>query len=155
MKLRVYVDTSVIGGIYDPEFKEWSGRLIEECMAGKITLVISDLTMRELDIAPEKVKKVVEGLPDKNLEFVVLSEEARQLAAYYIKEGAVSARHLVDAQHIAIATTKRVDVLGSWNFGHIVNLKRIRLYNAVNLKYGYPLIEIRSPREVVRHEETV
>ena len=29
---------------------------------------------------------------------------------------------------------------------------KIRLYNSVNLKYGYPLLEIRSPREVVYEE---
>ncbi len=58
----------------------------------------------------------------------------------------------MDAQHIAIATVERVDVLVSWNFKHIVNLSRIRLYNGVNLKKGYPLLEIRSPKEVL-HEE--
>ena len=52
-------------------------------------------------------------------------------------------------KHFAIATINRVDVLVSWNFRHIVNLSMIRLYNSVNLKYGYPLLEIRSPREVL------
>ena len=36
----------------------------------------------------------------------------------------------------------------SWNFKHIVNLRRIHAYNAVNLKKGYPLLETRTPREV-------
>jgi len=40
----------------------------------------------------------------------------------------------------------------SWNFKHIVNLRRINLYNAANLKYGYPIIEIRSPREIISEE---
>jgi len=55
---------------------------------------------------------------------------------------------LADAQHIAVATVARVDVLVSWNFRHIVNLDRIDGFNAVNLRGGYPLREIRSPREV-------
>jgi hypothetical protein len=55
---------------------------------------------------------------------------------------------LADAQHIAVATVARVDVLVSWNFRHIVNLDRIRGFNAVNLRAGYPLLEIRSPLEV-------
>jgi len=59
----------------------------------------------------------------------------------------------VDAQHIAIATISRVEVLVSWNFRHIVNLPRIRGYNAVNLRGGYPLLEIRTPQEVIRYEE--
>ncbi|MEW6482824.1 MAG: PIN domain protein, partial [bacterium] len=44
-------------------------------------------------------------------------------------------------------------VLVSWNFRHIVNLNKIHLYNGVNLKKGYPLLEIRSPREVVYEKE--
>jgi hypothetical protein len=46
-----------------------------------------------------------------------------------------------------------VDVLVSWNFKHIVNFGRIRLFNAVNLEQGYGLIEIRTPREVLHEGE--
>ena len=48
-----------------------------------------------------------------------------------------------------MAILARVDVVVSWNFKHIVNLNRIRLHNSVNLKLGYPMIDIRSPREVL------
>jgi len=51
--------------------------------------------------------------------------------------------------HIALATLNNVDVLASWNFKHIVNLNRIRLYNSINLKLGYRMIEIRTPREIL------
>ncbi|GHU24254.1 hypothetical protein FACS1894172_10560 [Spirochaetia bacterium] len=54
--------------------------------------------------------------------------------------------------HIAAATVLKVDVLVSWNFKHIVNLDKIRLFNAVNLKEGYGLLEIRTPQEVDRNE---
>jgi hypothetical protein len=56
---------------------------------------------------------------------------------------------LADAEHIAMASVARVDVLVSWNFRHIVNLPRIHGYHAVNVRLGYPAIEIRSPREVL------
>ena len=42
----------------------------------------------------------------------------------------------------AIATVERVDVLVRWNFQQIVNLDRIRAFNAANLKPGYPILEI-------------
>ncbi len=73
------------------------------------------------------------------------------LAETYLKEGVVPAKSRVDAQHIAIATLARVDVLVSWNFKHIVNLQRIRGYNSVNLKLGYPILETRSPNEVLNY----
>jgi len=36
---------------------------------------------------------------------------------------------------------------------YIVNLNRIRVYNAVNLKNGYSIIEIRTPREIIKFED--
>ena len=57
-----------------------------------------------------------------------------------------------DAQHIAMATVAKVDALVSWNFKHVVNLPRIHRYHTVNARFGYPTIEIRSPREVGTHE---
>jgi hypothetical protein len=54
-----------------------------------------------------------------------------------------------DALHVALATVGRVDVLVSWNFKHIVNLGRIRLFQAVNLERGYGMLEVRTPKEVL------
>lgn len=39
----------------------------------------------------------------------------------------------------------------SWNFKHIVNLDRVRGYNAVNFRFGHILLEIRTPQEVLRY----
>lgn len=149
MKLRVYVDTSVIGGCCDPEFSDWSERLMEEIRKGRKIAVISDLTERELEEAPEEVREVLKGLPEDYVENVSFTEEAEQLSHRYLREKVVTEKHLADAQHIAIATVERVDVLASWNFQQIVNLKHIHAFNAVNLRVGYPVLEIRSPREVI------
>ena len=148
--MRIYPDTSVFGGCLDAEFAEWSNRLMEDLSAGSLIAVISDLTLRELQIAPVSVRNILDRIPDQQREYVALDDEAKDLARLYIRHDAVAERHLVDAQHIAIATIHNVSVLVSWNFRHIVNLARIRIYNSVNLMYGYSLLEIRSPREVVR-----
>lgn len=81
-----------------------------------------------------------------------LGAEASELAEAYIAAAVISPGMRADAQHIAIATVGRVDVLASWNFKHIVNLERIHGYNSVNLRKGYPTIEIRTPREVLSEE---
>jgi len=52
-----------------------------------------------------------------------------------------------------MATINKIDVLVSWNFKHIVNLKRIRGYNAINILNGYPTIEIRSPKDIIDYED--
>jgi len=152
MNQRVYADTSVFGGYFDDEFEDGSIQLIKEFKKGGKILVLSDITLRELDFAPENVKRLLSKIPTDNIEYVTFDKESNSLAIKYIEEKAVSKKFLLDAQHIAIATINHVDVLVSWNFKHIVNLRRIQLYNSTNLKYGYPLIEIRSPKEVIDEE---
>ena len=149
MKPRVYADTSVLGGCEDDEFRAPSVRLLEAFMRGEMTLVLSELTLRELETAPEAVRNRVPSVPRAHIEPLGLSPQAEKLAAAYIREGAIGVGMRLDALHIALATVARVDVLVSWNFKHIVNLRRIHAYNAVNLKNGYPLLEIRSPWEVL------
>ncbi len=150
---RVYIDTSVIGGCLDDEFATWSKKLFDEFSSGIKIAVVSDLTHRELEGAPKNVKKMLSNLPDSSLENVFLTEEAENLALNYLKNEVVSSKHLADAQHIAIASVERVDILVSWNFQQIVNLDRIHAFNSVNLKESYPILEIRSPMEVIHGEK--
>jgi predicted nucleic acid-binding protein len=151
--IRVYVDTSVIGGCLDDEFRTASVRLFNRSRAGDAMLVVSDTTLAELASAPQKVRNVIEVLPKECFEFVRQNAESEGLAEEYIRQAVVSRRMLADAQHIAVATLAKVDVLVSWNFRHIVNLDRIHGFNAVNLRAGYPLLEIRSPLEVWKDDD--
>ena len=91
-------------------------------------------------------------VPDAHIDLVAISPEAEELAAAYIQDGAVAGSMRADAPHIALATVLRADVLVSWNFKHIVNLNRIRLFHAVNIERGYGMIEIRTPSEVLQYE---
>ena len=153
MKQRIYIDTSVIGGCEDKEFSEWSIILFDNFKKGLKIAVVSDLTRRELEGAPNSVKKRLSDLPNENIENVTLTEDAESLAQNYIDDRVVGKKHIIDAQHIAISSIERVDVLVSWNFQQIVNLNRIHAFNAVNLKLGYPILEIRSPREILYEKE--
>jgi hypothetical protein len=146
--MRIYVDTSVFGGCFDPEFELWSNRLMNFFQIGKYRAVVSDISVFELKFAPGHISKLLKEIPKTNLEIVKLSGEATILSEHYLKERIVTKRSLADTQHIAIATISRVDLLVSWNFKHIVNFDKIRLYNAVNLKYGYKILEIRNPRDL-------
>ena len=149
---RIYTDTSVIGGCEDEEFRVHSRRLMDAFVRGDLQLVLSELTLRELEPAPLAVREVLATVPESNIEVVRLSPAADELARRYLAEGILKANMLADAQHIAMATVANVDALVSWNFRHVVNLPRIRQYHGVNAKLGYPTIEIRSPREVLGNE---
>lgn len=152
MRPRIYVDTSVFGGCEDIEFIDHSRRLVAAMVNGDYAMVISELTLLELEKAPTVVRAHLERIPESLVEVLALDSEAEALAAQYVHDGAVGRNEKADALHIALATAARVDVLVSWNFKHIVNLRRIHAFNAVNLKLGYPVLEIRNPREVVGDE---
>jgi len=149
VKLRIYIDTSVIGGCFDDEFKMYSNLLFDEFKSDEKRIVISDIVLSELEGAPKNVKEVLNNVSYDNIEYVFLNEESIALADIYLKEEVIAESSISDARHIAIATVERVDVLVSWNFKHIVNLNRIHLINSINLKMGYPMLEIRSPTEVI------
>ena len=86
MKLRLYFDTSVFGGVYDKEFKVETEKLFEMVKAGEITCVYSYLTEFELENAPKKVKEHFVDLPQDHTEFVEITEEMNQLANEYVND---------------------------------------------------------------------
>lgn len=151
MKQRIYIDTSVVGGFFDDEFKDATQRLFERLKLDEVRFVISDLLELELIQAPERVSNLLLNFPNDRFERIELSQESIDLADKYISEKVVGRTSLEDCRHIALATIHRVDVLASWNFKHIVNLDRIKGYNSVNLRLGYPTIEIRTPKELVSY----
>jgi predicted nucleic acid-binding protein len=151
MKQRIYIDTSVIGGYFDEEFKEATVSLFQRLENGEIIFVVSDLLDLELINAPQKVRELLYNYSADKFERVELTEEAIKLADSYVTEKVVGKTSLEDCRHIALATIHKVDVLASWNFKHIVNLDRIKGYNSVNLRLGYQMIEIRSPKDLINY----
>lgn len=146
--LRIYTDTSVIGGCFDEEFAEHSNRLMDQARAGQIRLLISEVVTRELEPAPSHIKRILSDMPDGSIEVIPLHLPILTLRDAYLDAGVVERRALDDAMHVAAATVARADAIVSWNFRHIVRLDRIRLYNEVNEQQGHPRLTILSPMEV-------
>jgi predicted nucleic acid-binding protein len=153
MKLRVYIDTSVVGGYFDDEFEEDTKRFFDRIFKNDFLVYFSEISEAELSLAPDFIKELKERIPSECYRYVELDIESRELAETYISEKILGKSSLDDAYHIALATVNRLDVLVSWNFKHIVNYDKIKLFNSINLKLGYPVIEIRSPKEFVRYEK--
>jgi predicted nucleic acid-binding protein len=151
-KPRLYIDTSVFGGVFDIEFEHETNLLIEMVKNGEIICVYSDLCELEMENAPLKVRDHFLNIEKSTTEFVEITEEINQLAELYVAEKVVGETSIDDCRHIACATINKVDFLVSWNFKHIVNVFRIRGYNSVNLKNGHIQLDIRSPKEIIKNE---
>jgi predicted nucleic acid-binding protein len=148
--LKIYIENSAVGGYFDNEFKDHTRKLFEEFKKGTYKPVISSHVIAELENgAPENVK---ENLKTIDYEEYTITEEMIQLAEKYMEQKIVSKNYYSDALHIAVATVIGVDVLVSWNFKHIVNLDKIKLFNSVNIREGYNILEIRTPQEVIGNE---
>ena len=151
-KQRIYMDTSVFGGLYDEEFKEFTQPLFEKIKNSEFEIIYSNITKQELQNAPKKIKMSLKLLPDNLTEYVKSDIETANLAKKYIEEGIVGPTSYADCLHIALATKHNANILVSWNFKHIVNVSRIIGYNSINISQGYKTIDIRSPRELINYE---
>ena len=150
---RVYLDTSVIGGCFDPEFSEWSNALFTDFKSKNYIPVVSDLVEAEIQDAPNFVQKKFFELIESGCEILTADRETIGLANQYQERKILTPKFFYDGLHIAIATVNRIDILVSWNFKHIVHFNKIHLFNAVNLEMGYKPIDIYSPREVTTYEQ--
>ncbi len=153
MQQRIYIDTSVPGGYFDKEFEADTKLFFERIHQRDFIVHLSQISTVELLPAPQKVKDLVSKIPSDCFVMLDFPKEAQELAENYLYERILGKASFNDANHIAIATVNRIDVLVSWNFRHIVNLDKIRLFNSVNIKLGYPTIDIRSPKELIKYED--
>lgn len=153
-KLRIYVDTSVIGGCFDPEFATWSNGLFKDFENGIYRPVLSETVAFEINRAPSRVIEKYFELLSYQVEIVEITPEVVALADLYVARNILTEKCYDDTTHIALATVHHIDTLVSWNFRQIVHWDKIRRFHAVNFEQGYQLIPIHSPREVTTHGTT-
>ncbi|KZX12806.1 PIN domain-containing protein [Methanobrevibacter curvatus] len=76
----------------------------------------------------------------------------RTLANRCMAEKIATPKHYADALHIAIVMVIGVDVLVSWNFKHIINFSKIKLFSAVNIREGYNILKLRISQELINND---
>jgi predicted nucleic acid-binding protein len=153
MKPRIYIDTSVIGGYHDEEFEEATKQLFERIVNKDFLVYFSEVNEAELEFAPTHIKAVKTLIPTDCIRHIEIDEEVEILTQTYIYERALGKSSENDAYHIALASVNRLDCLISWNFKHIVNFDKIKMFNSINIRLGYPLIDIRSPLEFLKNDK--
>ena len=149
----LYLDTSVIGGGFDDEWKDATLELFRLAASGSYRLVTSVVAQREVQAAPSQVQQQFDTLFADSAQVHRLTDEAESLAQEYITTGVVTPKCLDDARHVAIASVQGIAVIVSWNFRHLANLRRETGFNAVNLLQGYPQVRILSPLELIHENE--
>lgn len=149
MKLQIYLDTSVISACVDdrmPERQKDTEELFHRL--GEFKVSISGLTLTEIENTRDEEKRNQMSRIISPFQVVQITDEMRSLRDTYLKEGVFSPTSIDDALHVACAVISRVDILVSWNFRHLVRRTRRALINEVNIRHGFPTIEIVSPPEI-------
>jgi hypothetical protein len=149
----LHLDTSVIGGYFDPEFMADTRALWRLREAGRFQFVSSVLVEQEIVRAPERVRMLMRetfAVPD----MLPMTAEVVELAGHYLAQAVVPVDFTDDARHVALCSVARLDFLVSWNFRHLANVRRESGFNAVNVLQGYPPVRIVAPTFLIHgHEE--
>jgi hypothetical protein len=80
MQQRLYIDTSVIGGYYDEEFKVVTRQFFKRIEDKEFLIYFSEVNETELVLAPAEVKDVKLKIPSECLRYIEIDDEAEQLA---------------------------------------------------------------------------
>ncbi len=148
----LYLDTSVIGGYHDSGWMADTRRLWQQAQAGHWRLVTSIVAEAEIKNAPANVRELFAATFDAG-NILDTSAEIEELASAYVAARVVSPGFTDDALHVAMATVHGVRFVVSWNFKHLVNVRREDGFNAVNLLQGWPPVRIVSPKEIIHADE--
>jgi len=147
--LTLYLDNSVVGGYFDPEFEKATQRLWDLAESGHCRFVASVVTQQEAALAPPNVVQLFARTFADYSTLLPLTNRAEELARAYVQAEVLTAKYMDDARHVAIATTHGIGLIVSWNFKHLANYQRESDFNRINLMYGYPSVRIISPPELV------
>jgi predicted nucleic acid-binding protein len=148
-KLKIYLDTSIVSHLDAPDVPEKEAetkRLWERIKAGEFEAFISPVVIAEIRRCNEPKRSFLQ----KELQITphtVLrrTDEVSKLADQYVAAKILRPRDYNDCLHIAFTRVYDCDMLVSWNFEHLVNLKTIAGVKSVNALAGYEETRIYSP----------
>lgn len=155
-KIKVYLDTSVISYLdqQDAPEKMQETREVWECLKkGRYDICISDIVLDELGKCREdKLKILLSYLQQLSYHVIQTNEKTIELAEKFIDFGFLKRKSFDDCRHIAAAILAGCDVIVSWNFKHIVNVKTIRGIKVITTLEGYKDLLIYPPSALLEED---
>jgi len=155
-RLKIYIDTSVIGNLdrdEENEIKTDTHILWDQIKNDLYDVVLSDVTIAEIDDCQEEKREILyDYLSEIDYTLVEVDEKTLEVASRFIDLGVLKEKSFDDCQHIAAAITSKCDVIVSWNFKHIVNHKTMMGVKAVTALEGYNDVLIYTPSILIGGE---
>lgn len=156
-RYKVYLDTSVISYLYQldaPEKMEDTLRLQELLKEGVYEVYISDIVISEISACnEEKLRILMDSLKQIDYNIIETDEDTVELAEKFIDFGILKQKSFDDCQHIAAVILAGCDIITSWNFKHIVNVRTVRGVKVITTMEGYKDLLIYPPTVLLESED--
>jgi len=151
--MKLYIETSVPNMLLHddaPEKKRITELFMDWLRLSAHELFISPVMTKEIAKTRSPRREPLEkAVVDLRATMLSVSPEAEVLATRYAQARIIPARFQDDLLHVAVGVCYRLDMIVSWNMKHLANPKKVALINAVNRQYGWPLMRIHTPQEVM------
>jgi len=153
-KFNVYIETSVWSFVFAedaPDYRADTLKFFDLCKKREFEPYISNVVLNEIQHAKTPLRKRLEEvIRDVKPVLLTASPEADSLSDAFLRAHVIPTSMPEDARHVAVAIVHGIDVLVSWNFRHIVNIRREERFNAVAVLEGYHhRLRIVSPKELI------
>lgn len=156
-KLKIYLDTSVISYLDQkdaPEQMKETQDIWALFKREQYDIYISDVVIYELNkCSKEKQDILLNYLNQIEYTIIETDENTINLAEKFINFGFLKRKSYDDCRHIAAAILAGCDLIISWNFKHIVNVKTIRGIKAITTYDGYKDLMIYPPSALLEEED--
>ena len=152
-KRRIYLDTSVISHLEeprDPAKMADTHEFWKLLASGSYEIVLSHVVLDEIaKCSKPKFDKLINYLADIDYEIATSDEDTVALAEKFIDFGILKEKDFSDCRHIAAALISGCDIIASWNFSHMVNIKTIEGARKIATAGGYQDIMIYAPSSLI------
>jgi len=152
-KLKLYLDTSVISHLDAPDRPDRMAdtlKLWEMIKSGVYDVVLSSIDFFELAKCSEEKRSVLaDYLAQIQYQHIDVTDEILSTAEHFIELKVLTRKSYVDCQHLAVAIHTGCDIVASWNFQHMVNIRTIKGVKVVTAIEGYNDILICSPNMLI------
>ncbi|MCL2169678.1 MAG: PIN domain-containing protein [Defluviitaleaceae bacterium] len=148
-KYKVYLDTSVISYLHQPDSPEKQAETLalwEQFKQGQYDVYLSQIALDEINKCnPQKLEILHTHLKQIDFTLLEITEETGRVGMKFVESGVLTRNDFNDCLHLASAMVHECDFVVSWNFKDIVNIRTARGVKVVSALMGCREIMIYSP----------
>ena len=157
MPRLIYIETSVPSFYFDTRTavelharRNWTRRWWDN-PPDDDQRVTSAVVLEELERAPDPKRTQCLGLISA-LPLLPYTAEVAEIVATYHRNKVMPVEASADADHLALATFHKCDILVTWNCHHLANANKFPHIRRINALLGYATPQLITPLELLDDE---